>query len=386
VEEISVLAAPDLVLRAEAEPDRLDPPMPDDPCATPAPLPRGVLVGIVTDSDTGDPAVGVRVSSRDVLTRTALTGPGGAFTLTGLPVGQVGVRLQKAGYATSDAAGQSFEVALPTPQRFEIAPRTLPPTFGHDAVHEVQTAMALQGERGLARVAVLDVPEDMLGVEDVQSWRSRFDTSFAALYWPWLVTTGGNSAGRALPPSGAVAGLIARTDLVEGPHRAPANRVLRDVQALTHPVDDAVHGLLNAQGINVLRASPARGIAPQGARTLSSDPGWRYLGVRRLILMIAQAIEESHQWAVFEPNTRVLRDAISQSLAAYLTALWRRGALAGATPAQAFAVKCDPENNPPAVVDAGQLVAQIAVAPVEPYEFIRLRLGRTDRLQVQIQE
>jgi phage tail sheath protein FI len=175
-------------------------------------------------------------------------------------------------------------------------------------------------------------------------------------------------------------------DRAEGPQRAPANRPLRDVQALSDPVDDPSHDLLNRLGINVIRATPGRGIAPQGARTLSSDAEWRYLGVRRLLLMIAEAIEEGHQWAAFEPNSRVLRDAISHSLRAFLGALWSRGAFAGANPEAAFAIKCDEENNPPEVIDAGQLVAQIAVAPVRPYEFIKLRIGRTDRLQVQIQE
>ena len=189
-----------------------------------------------------------------------------------------------------------------------------------------------------------------------------------------------------MPPSGAVSGLIARMDLTEGPQRAAANRPLRNVMALSDAADDTVHGLLNAQGINVIRATPGRGIAPQGARTLGSDPEWRFLGVRRLMLMIAEAIQDGHQWAVFEPNTQVLRDAIRHSVGAFLSTLWRRGALAGATPNAAFAVKCDAENNPPSVLEAGQLVAEIAVAPVRPYEFIRLRLGRTDRLSVQIEE
>jgi phage tail sheath protein FI len=102
--------------------------------------------------------------------------------------------------------------------------------------------------------------------------------------------------------------------------------------------------------------------------------------------MIAKSIEQSHQWAVFEPNDRPLRDALVQSLTAFLAALWRRGAFAGPTPETSFAVKCDAENNPAAVVDAGQLVAEIAVAPVRPAEFIKLRLGRIERLSVQVEE
>jgi len=104
------------------------------------------------------------------------------------------------------------------------------------------------------------------------------------------------------------------------------------------------------------------------------------------MLMIAEAIEEGHQWAVFEPNNEVLRNALRQSLSGFFETLWRRGALAGAAPEAAFAIKIDDENNPLSVIDAGQIVADIAVAPVRPYEFIRLRLGRTDRLSVQLGE
>lgn len=386
VDEISVLAAPDLVLRAEAPGGDLAPPLPARNCCRPEAPPEGRLHGIVLDAGTGTPAAGVRVTSRDVAATAVLSDAQGHFTLTGLPLGQVGLRLEKPGHVTLDASAQSFAVLLATRQRFEIAPRSLPPALAGDEIFEVQQAMIAQGASGLYRIALLDVPPDALRIEDLQGWRRRFDSSFAALYWPWLMAATADGAVRMLPPSGAVAGLLARMDLAEGPQRAPANRPLRAVEALSQPVDDPTHALLNDLGINVLRATPERGIAPQGARTLSSDAEWRFLNVRRLVLMIAESIEQAHQWAVFEPNNRVLRDALTHSLNAWLSALWRRGAFAGDSPAAAFAVKCDAENNPPEVVDAGQVVAQIAIAPVRPYEFIRLRLGRTDRLRVQVEE
>jgi uncharacterized protein len=386
VDEISVLAAPDLVLVAEDEPAPLAPLFPDDRCQVPESAPEGRLRGRVLGSATGAPVVGVRVSSRDVLTGSALSDADGAFTATGLPIGQIGLRLEKPGFLTLDTTAQSFAVPPSTPHRFEMTPRVLPPALTEDEIFEVQAAMISQGERGLYRIALLDPPQSLLRVEALQDWRGRFDTSYAALYWPWLIVTTSEPTGRMVPPSGAVAGLVARLDRAEGPQRAPANRPLRDVQSLSHPVDDDTHALLNELGINVLRATPGRGIAPQGARTLSSDPAWRYLGVRRLLLMITEAIEEGHQWAVFEPNTQILRDALTHSLTAFLGRLWQQGALAGTSREQAFAVKCDAENNPADVVDVGRLVADIAIAPVRPYEFIRLRLGRTERLQVQVKE
>ena len=386
IDEISVLAAPDLVLHAEPAVGDLAPPLPARACHRPEAPPEGRLNGIVLDAQTGGPAVGVRVTSRDVAAPAALSDAQGHFTLTGLPLGQVGLRLEKPGYLALDASAQSFAVLLATRQRFEVAPLLLPPPLAADEIFEVQQAMIRQGEAGLYRVALLDVPPDALRIEDVQGWRKRFDSSFAALYWPWLMAATEGGAVRMLPPSGAIAGLLARMDLTEGPQRAPANRPLRAVEALSQPVDDPTHAMLNDLGINVLRATPGRGIAPQGARSLSSDPEWRFLNVRRLVLMIAESIEQAHQWAVFEPNNRILRDALTHSLTAYLAALWRRGALAGDSPGAGFAVKCDEENNPPEVADAGQVVAQIAIAPVRPYEFIRLRLGRTDRLRVQVEE
>lgn len=383
VDEISVLAAPDLVLIAEPEFAPLAPLLPDEPCKLAEPLPRGVLEGLVVDAESGAPIVGARISSSDVLIRAVLSDATGQFVLTGLPLGQVRVRVEKSGFTSLDATAQSFGVPSSAGQRFELAPRVSPPVFTDDEIFDVQSAMIAQGAAGLYRVALLDPPLTMLEVEDLQGWRSRFDTSHAALYWPWLITAIPGTDARAIPASGAVAGLIARTDRAEGPQRAPANLPLRDIQALSHSVDDATHALLNDLGINVVRATPGRGIAPQGARTLSSDPEWRYLGVRRLVLMISEAIEESHQWAVFEPNNATLRNAITHSLNAFLGALWSRGAFAGVTREASFIVKCDAENNPPEVIDAGQLIADIAIAPVRPYEFIRLRLGRTDRVQVQ---
>jgi len=383
VAEIAVLAAPDVVLRAVPPETDLGPPLRSNRCTAPEEPPAGRLTGVVLEAGSATPVAGVRVTSRDVEASAALTDAAGRFTLRGLPIGQVALRLQGAGYGALDASAQVFGVAIPAPQRFELAPASLPPALGEDEIFTVCAAMAAQGERGLHRVAILDPPEEMLGVEEIQGWRGRFDTSFAALYWPWLVVAPPGEEARTMPPSGAVAGLIARMDLLEGPQRAAANRPLRHVEALSHPVDDGLHGLLNALGINVVRATPGQGVAPQGARTLSSDADLRYLGVRRLLLMISAAIEEAHQWAVFEPNTSMLRDALTHSLNQFLGALHRQGAFAGDTPEASFAVKCDAENNPPDLAAAGRVLAEIAVAPVRPYEYIRLRLGRTDRLTVQ---
>lgn len=385
VDEVSMIAAPDLVLRPAAPTVRPRAQTDVLPCKTLEPPPQGRLRGIVLErrGDTDVPLAGVRVQALESAMPSVLTGAGafqrGMFTLEQLPVGRVTVILKRDGYFGTEVTAQS-RIVLPTEAaRFFMVPIALPPALPLDDIFDVQDAMIRQGERGpLYRVALLDPPPEMLSLEDIQTWRARFDSAYGALYYPWLVVTHeDNNDVISVPPSGHVAGLIARTDLDEGVHRAPANDVLSGVKALTESVDDAQHGVLNPLHINCLRLLPGRGIRVYGARTLSSDPEWRYLNVRRLVLMIEEAVEDASQWAVFEPNNQILRQALTFSLNGFLNALWRQGALAGDVPAAAYQVKCDEDNNPSDVIDAGQIIAEIDVAPTIPFEFIHFRLGRT---------
>jgi uncharacterized protein len=128
----------------------------------------------------------------------------------------------------------------------------------------------------------------------------------------------------------------------------------------------------------VIRALPGRGLRILGARTVSSDPDWRFVNVRRLLIMLEKAIDRSVQWAVFEPNDRITRAKLTLSLTSFLLALWQRGALMGDSPDAAFRVRCDEENNPPAARDNGQLLAEVKVAPSQPFEFVVLRVGRVN--------
>jgi len=166
-------------------------------------------------------------------------------------------------------------------------------------------------------------------------------------------------------------------------HRAPANFELSWIQALQSDVSAADQGLLNPEGINCLRAFPARGLRVYGARTVSSDPSWIYVNVRRLMMMIEKAVEYSLQWAVFEPNNAQLRLNVTSALTVFLESIYEAGGLAGASDKEAFFVKCDAHNNPPELSDAGQFLAEVGVAPAIPAEFILFRVGRTqDRLEV----
>ena len=176
-----------------------------------------------------------------------------------------------------------------------------------------------------------------------------------------------------------MAGLYAFNDFqpTGGVHKAPANYGLRGVIGLSEPVTRAEQAVLNAAGVNCIRRFPTSGIRVWGARTLSLvDPEWKYINVRRLFTMIERSCAAGTQWVVFEPNDQITRNSVVRDLRAFLKLQWLQRALVGATPEEAFFVKCDDENNPPEVVDAGRLVVDIGIAPSKPAEFIIFRIGQ----------
>ena len=281
----------------------------------------------------------------------------------------------------------------PPPMPAEPAPPIMierAPTFRPEEVAAVQQALVRHCEVRRDRFAVLEPPRLRLNASAelaaVQSWRARFDTKQAALYYPWILVTDplrtGGSLVRAVPPSGHVCGMYAATDLGCGVQCPPANRELAWAQDLTDDVSADEQGVLNPQGINAIRSFPGRGIRIYGARTMSSDTAWMHVNVRRLVMMVAEALEKSVQWAVFEPNNMELRETLRMSISSFLSALWERGALAGGSAAEAFFVQCDDITNPSYVTDAGQLVALVGVAPVRPAEFVVIRVGRTETTEV----
>jgi len=208
-------------------------------------------------------------------------------------------------------------------------------------------------------------------------------TDYGAFYFPWLQvfdpatkTRDPNSDGLTfVPPSGHVAGIYARVDTERGVHKAPANEVVLGIVGLRYQISRAQQDGLNPQGVNVIRDFNG-GIRVWGARTLGGDRNaeWRYLNVRRLFLFLRESIDEGLQWVVFEPNEPSLWARITRNVTAFLTNVWRAGALLGNTPAEAFYVKCDAETNPPEVRDAGQVVTEIGVPVVRPAEFVVFRI------------
>jgi phage tail sheath protein FI len=204
--------------------------------------------------------------------------------------------------------------------------------------------------------------------------RGQHEPVSAALYHPWLWTMDG----KPVPPSGAVAGIIARTDARVGVHKAPANEEIVGVLDLETDVDTAMQDRLNPEGINCPRAFPGRGLRVWGARTISRDPAWRYVNVRRLVLTLRRWIALNLAWAGFEPNGPLLWIRIERELRGYLTQLWLAGALSGGTPDAAFYIKCDAETNPPERRDSGEVVTEIGLAPNPPAEFVVLRIAQRE--------
>jgi phage tail sheath protein FI len=245
-------------------------------------------------------------------------------------------------------------------------------------VTAVQAKLIAHCENAGGRMAILDCPSG-LAPREVLDWRTRkagYDSKDAALYYPWLEVAD-DRTGRPLrvPPSGHVAGVWCRTDAGHGLHHAPTGGVVGAV-GLGCDLSETDQAELADAGVNSMRAFPGQGIRVWGARTLSSDPEWRYVPVRRLLLHLESSIDQGTRWTVFEPNDEGLWEALREAVERFLDRSWRDGALVGETANEAYYVKCDEETNPPELIDAGQVVCEIGIAPVKPREFTVLRLSR----------
>ena len=249
-----------------------------------------------------------------------------------------------------------------------------------DGVKSVQLAMIAHCEQMKDRFAIIDCPPG-LKPQQMKDWRMNeagYDTKYGAVYYPWIrvVDPTGKNDSILVPPSGYMAGIYARSDNERGVHKAPANEVVRGAMALEMQITKGEQDILNPIGVNCIRSFPGRGIRVWGARTLSSDASWRYINVRRLFNFVEKSIQMGTQWIVFEPNDADLWARIRRDITAFLSTVWGSGALFGATAAQAFYVKCDAENNPPATRDLGQVIIEIGMAPVKPAEFVIFRISQ----------
>jgi len=228
------------------------------------------------------------------------------------------------------------------------------------------------------RFAVLDTPPNY-STSDVQALRSLIDSSYAALYYPWVTVANLTSDETAVPinvpPSGFVCGVYARSDAKQGVFKAPANLQLMGAVGLERTIQDAESSALNGLGINCLRNFPERGNLVWGARTVSSNSQYKYVNVRRYLAYLEHSIDLGTQWAVFEPNGSALWDSIRCAIQNFLLAEWRRGGLLGIKATDAFFVRCDESTMTQTDIDNGQVNCVIGVAVVRPAEFVIFRIG-----------
>jgi phage tail sheath protein FI len=241
----------------------------------------------------------------------------------------------------------------------------------------VRNALVSHCENLRYRFAILAGPRDV-NQAGIRAVRSQIDSKYAALYYPWLLLppVERNGPPLALSPEGAMAGIYARSDIERGVHKAPANETVRGVLGFNRNVGKGEQDVLNPEGINCLRFFEGRGYRVWGARTISSDPEWIYVNVRRLFIFLEHSIDRSTQWAVFEPNNEQLWLKIRLTIESFLYDVWRTGALLGSKPEDAYFVRCDRSTMSQGDLDNGRLICLIGVAPTKPAEFVIFRIGQ----------
>lgn len=241
----------------------------------------------------------------------------------------------------------------------------------------VQLMLVAHCENLASRFAVLDMPRDAKKVQDILAHRDVFDTNYAALYHPWLeIFDPLDKKNIAMPPSGSIMGIYARSDNTRGVHKAPANEVVRACVGLDCQFNKGEQDILNPKGVNLIRSFPGQGIRVWGARTATSNPSWKYINVRRLFIFIEETIKANTSWAVFEPNDETLWVRVKRTISVFLNGLWRAGSLAGSTPEEAFFVNIGRETMSQDDIDNGRLICVIGVAPVKPAEFVIFRISQ----------
>ena len=241
---------------------------------------------------------------------------------------------------------------------------------------KIQNAMIAHCERLKNRFAVLDPRRDAT-LEEIREQRSLYDSSYAALYYPWIrIRHSITGEILSIPPSGHICGIYARTDTQRGVHKAPANETIEGVLGPDLQINKTQQALLNPRGINCMREFTDRGFRVWGARTTSNDPLFRYINVRRLLLFLEESIKHGTRWVVFEPNNEKLWARVTQVVTQFLTNLWKVGSLMGETPEKAFLVKCDRTTMTQDEVNNGRINVVVGVAVVKPAEFVLFQISQ----------
>lgn len=226
------------------------------------------------------------------------------------------------------------------------------------------------------RIAVIDAGNHQ-SVADVRALRGKMDSTYAALYYPWITILDPVTRQEInVPPSGAVAGIYARNDITRAVYKAPANEVVNTALSFETILNKAQQDILNPLGVNCFRFFEDRGYRLWGARTVSSDPEWKYVNLRRYFAYLEHSIDKGTQWAVFEPNGDLLWANVRRTISDFLLNEWQTGALLGDKPEKAYFVRCDRSTMTQNDLDNGRLVCLIGVAPLRPAEYVIFRIGQ----------
>ncbi len=318
-----------------------------------------VKIDVKTDMQTGNPVAAILGKGNE----------SGMFTLEG---GQDGsVNKITAGTFSVEDNGPGHRTGLEAFVENQNISMLLVPGV---TMPEVVIAMVGQCENLKDRFAVLDMPKDAHKVSELLEYREIIDSSYAAMYHPWLQVYD-RSAGKTdfVPPSGAVAGVYARTDAIRGIHKAPANETVF-ATGLSVNYNKEEQDYLNPAGVNLIRAIPGQGIRIWGARTASSNSNFKYVNVRRLFIFVEQSIKNNTNWVVFEPNDASLWDRVRATINDFLDSLWRNGMLAGGSQSEAYFIEIGPETMSRDDIANGRLICNIGIAPSRPAEFVIFRV------------
>ena len=241
-------------------------------------------------------------------------------------------------------------------------------------IPEVVVSLVGHCENLKSRFAVIDMPADMYKTSDLIGYRGMIDSTYAAMYHPWIeVFDRSSNKADFIPPSGAVMGVYSRTDQTRGVHKAPANETVFCTGLKTNYTKDE-QDMLNPEGVNLIRALPGQGIRIWGARTASSNASFKYVNVRRLFIYVEESIKANTNWVVFEPNDATLWQRVELSISGFLDGLWRNGMLAGDSPATSYFVEIGPSTMSRDDINNGRLICNIGIAPSKPAEFVIFRV------------
>ena len=280
------------------------------------------------------------------------------------------------GGETSELLGSTGFAALEEVQEISIV--IAPAAAADPARHQAVTVqMQSHCERMRYRVGIVDAREGM-ALSEIRAFRDNFNTSRLALYYPWIegIDPTGERDTILMPPSGFLAGIYARTDVRRGVHKTPANTPVFGALRFGQNINQFQQELLNPAGVNCLRSFAGRGHLVWGGRTMTDDPEWVYLSVRRYFLFLEASIQYGTEWAVFEPNGEALWANVRTTIEDFLYNEWVSGHLLGSTPRAAYFVRCDRTTMTQNDIDSGRLICEIGVAPLRPAEFVIFRIGQ----------